>query len=48
MDIRELRWFLANEALNLWRFRWLALAIAWVVGLGGWLYAIAMPDQYRA
>jgi polysaccharide chain length determinant protein (PEP-CTERM system associated) len=31
-----------------WRYRWLALMVAWAVCIGGWLYVSQMPDQYRA
>lgn len=31
-----------------WRFRWHALAVAWVLSLLGWLFVYAMPDQYEA
>jgi polysaccharide chain length determinant protein (PEP-CTERM system associated) len=31
-----------------WRYRWLALTVAWTVCIAGWLYVSQMPDQYRA
>ena len=31
---------------GIWRFRWLALAIMWVVSLGGWLFVQQMPEAY--
>jgi polysaccharide chain length determinant protein (PEP-CTERM system associated) len=31
-----------------WRYRWLALTVAWIVCIAGWLYVSQMPDQYRA
>lgn len=33
---------------GMWRYRWAALLITWVMALAGWLYVISMPDQYRA
>lgn len=33
---------------GVWRFRWLALAVAWVVALGGWAYVWQMPESYVA
>ncbi|MEA3641366.1 MAG: XrtA system polysaccharide chain length determinant [Lamprobacter sp.] len=33
---------------GIWRFRWLVLAIAWVVSLGGWAYVAEIPNEYRA
>lgn len=41
-----------NEAYaylhGLWRYRWSALLIAWIVGVVGWLVVYALPDQYVA
>lgn len=31
-----------------WRYRWLALVIAWVVALGGWVWVWQMPESYVA
>jgi polysaccharide chain length determinant protein (PEP-CTERM system associated) len=31
-----------------WRRRWLGVAIAWVICLGGWLVIHKLPDQYAA
>jgi len=41
-----------NEAYaylhGLWRYRWSALLIAWIVGVIGWLVVYALPNQYVA
>jgi len=41
-----------NEAYGylhgVWRYRWSALLIAWIVGVVGWLVVYALPDQYLA
>ncbi|OOG27244.1 hypothetical protein B1C78_03650 [Thioalkalivibrio denitrificans] len=31
-----------------WRYRWLALTVAWIVCIAGWMYVSQLPDQYRA
>jgi polysaccharide chain length determinant protein (PEP-CTERM system associated) len=31
-----------------WRYRWLALLVAWAISLGGWVYVSQMPDEYRS
>lgn len=31
-----------------WQHRWKALALAWLVCVGGWAYVSTIPDQYRA
>jgi protein tyrosine kinase modulator len=33
---------------GIWRYRWLALVVAWVIALGGWLVVWKMPDAYVA
>lgn len=37
-----------EEARGVWRFRWYAMAAAWLVCIAGWFYAIRMPDVYQA
>ncbi len=39
---------IVDELRGAWRFRWLAMAAAWLVCLGGWLFVFAMPDMYEA
>jgi len=34
-------------ARGLWRFRWVALGVAWAVSVAGWLFVARMPDQYQ-
>ncbi len=34
--------------LGIWRFRWLALLVAWGIALAGWGFVAQMPDKYRA
>ncbi len=31
---------------GIWRFRWLAMIVAWVIALGGWLFVQQMPEAY--
>lgn len=31
-----------------WRFRWLAIGLAWAVALVGWLAVLSLPDSYQA
>ena len=33
---------------GIWRFRWLALVVTWVIALGGWLFVQQMPESYVA
>jgi polysaccharide chain length determinant protein (PEP-CTERM system associated) len=36
-----------DEVRGAWRFRWWALAIAWVVGVVGWVIVMLLPDMYE-
>lgn len=40
--------FIADELRSMWRFRWAAVALAWLVCLVGWVYVLKMPDVYSA
>ena len=33
---------------GVWRYRWLAIVVAWVVAIGGWAYVWQMPESYVA
>ncbi len=33
---------------GMWRYRWSALVVAWVVALIGWAVVFSIPDQYNA
>tara|TARA_R110002072_G_scaffold84388_25_gene191489 strand:+ start:1894 stop:3513 length:1620 start_codon:yes stop_codon:yes gene_type:complete len=33
---------------GVWRHRWLALVVAWVVAIGGWIFVWQMPEAYVA
>jgi polysaccharide chain length determinant protein (PEP-CTERM system associated) len=37
-----------EEARAAWRFRWVAIAAAWVVCAVGWVYIATMPNVYEA
>lgn len=46
--MREQFDLLVNYVRGMWRFRWYALAAAWVIAGVGWAASLQMPDQYRA
>ncbi|NGP53724.1 XrtA system polysaccharide chain length determinant [Thioalkalivibrio sp. XN8] len=37
-----------TELRGAWRYRWVAMAVAWVIGIGGIGYVLMMPDVYEA
>lgn len=47
-DTAHLRLMVIEYALGMWRFRWSALAVAWVIALAGWLFILNMPNRYDA
>ena len=34
--------------LGVWRYRWIALAVAWIVAIIGWAVVWKMPEAYVA
>ncbi|MFP4246740.1 MAG: XrtA system polysaccharide chain length determinant [Halochromatium sp.] len=46
--MRELLGQVLGYLRGIWRFRWLVLAVAWAVSLGGWAYVAEIPNEYRA
>ena len=39
---------LLSHAKAIRRYRWYAMAAAWIIALGGWSYVYVMPDRYKA
>ena len=37
-----------DEVTSAWRYRWLALALAILIALFGWLVVFSLPDRYEA
>ncbi len=38
---------LFNHVQGMWRYRWYALFVAWLVSLAGWALVFALPDLYE-
>lgn len=36
------------HARAMWRYRWLALMLAWVVSIAGWIHTAQLPDQFSS
>ena len=39
---------LTSIARGMWKFRWPGLVVAWVVGIGGGIVAVKVPDSFEA
>jgi polysaccharide chain length determinant protein (PEP-CTERM system associated) len=48
MDLRKLITTVIEQAFGMWRYRWWAVATAWVVAIIGWGWVLALPNQYDA
>lgn len=48
MDLRELLNKILDELRGAWRFRWHAVALAWLICLVGWSFVMSMPNSYEA
>jgi len=39
---------LLNYLYGIWRYRWIAMIIAWVIAPAGWVVVSKLPDQYES
>lgn len=40
--------FVITEIRGMWRFRWSAMGVAWLVCIFGWMYVYTLPNVYEA
>ncbi len=48
MPIQEILQQFITYLRGIWRYRWFAIVLAWVIAVGGWISVSKMPDQYQA
>jgi polysaccharide chain length determinant protein (PEP-CTERM system associated) len=46
--MHELAYQFASKLRAAWRYRWFALATAWIIAMCGWVLVHRMPDRYEA
>ncbi|KXX63352.1 XrtA system polysaccharide chain length determinant [Marichromatium gracile] len=46
--MHELLAQLFGYARGMWRYRWLALVVAWAIAIAGWTIVSRIPDEYRS
>jgi len=46
--VHELVDQLLTHLKSIWRFRWYAVAYAWLIASGGWITIYLLPDRYEA
>ncbi len=44
----EFRTLLRRYGLGVWRKRWVAIAVSWLVCMAGWAFVSTIPDQFEA
>src|SRR5579883_1863101 len=40
--------FILEQIRGVWRFRWTAMLVAWVICVVGWVIVLLIPDTYSA
>ena len=48
MDMEEFITQLLSSVRGIWKYRWLALGVMWVVAVAGWLRVATLPDDYQS
>ena len=48
MNVQEIISEATDHIRGMWRFRWLAVLISWVVAVLGWYFVYTMPNIYEA
>jgi polysaccharide chain length determinant protein (PEP-CTERM system associated) len=48
IDLQRVVQLVQRHALGMWRYRWTALAVAWILSLVSWLAIYLLPDRYVA
>jgi len=39
---------LQSYIIGIWRYRWIALGLAWIIAIAGWAFVTRMPESYVA
>lgn len=39
---------LLSHLKGIWKYRWFAVAVTWVIAIAGWIAVTALPDNYQA
>ena len=48
MELQGLVEDIKTQARGMWRFRWMAICVAWTAALLGWVFVLQMPDIYKS
>ena len=48
LDLQRLVQMVQRHTLGMWRYRWIALAVAWGLSIASWIFIYMLPDRYDA
>ncbi len=48
LDVQHLAQMVQRHAFGMWRYRWIALIVAWCLSVVSWVAIYLMPDRYEA
>ncbi len=48
LDVQQLVQMVQRHALGMWRYRWVALGVAWCLSVISWVGIYLLPDRYEA
>ena len=48
LDLKHLIHLVQRHALGMWRYRWIALAVAWGLSIVLWTVVYMLPDRFEA
>ena len=48
LDVQHLVQMVQRHAFGMWRYRWIALIVAWCLSVFSWVAIYLMPDRYEA
>lgn len=47
-EMAELSALITTLLKSIWKYRWYAVVITWIVSIAGWVFVYRMPDNYQA
>ena len=48
MNLHQLIAMVLSHIRGMWRFRWYAVVLAWLIALAGWAFVATIPDTYQS
>jgi polysaccharide chain length determinant protein (PEP-CTERM system associated) len=48
IDFQQITQMVQRHALGMWRYRWVALIVAWTLSIVSWFFIYMLPDRYEA